>query len=222
VVATLVVAVGCVAGPSAPRVDTGPIEPDRIDPRSYTVRIRSANCEGLGTGSGFLLDDRTIVTNRHVVEGSDQLEVETFEGQSLTVSVASQGQLADLAIVRVETAMDTSMGTHARLAPENPGPGTAIRAFGYPRGGPLKVTEGEVEDYKVDPRLGNLSKVMRSEVAIEPGNSGGPVIDDDGLVVGVVYAVEVSTEKSLIVPVATLQSVLANDDTLSPVEDACG
>lgn len=222
VLGALVAATGCVEEPTAAPVDAGPIEPDRVDPRTYTVRIRSANCEGLGTGSGFLVDDRTIVTNRHVIEGSEQLEVETFQGQSLTVSVASQAQLADLAIVRVETPMDTEMGTSARLAPDNPDPGTAIRALGYPRGGPLKITEGEVEDYKVDPRLGNLSKVMRSEVPIQPGNSGGPVIDEDDLVVGVVYAIETSTEKSLIVPVRTLQSLLGNDEAVSPVEDACG
>lgn len=216
-------AAGCVPPPDAPEVDTALIDgPVVVDPRVYTVRIRSQTCEGLGTGSGFLIDPSTIVTNRHVVEGAVELEVETSEGQALTVGVAAQGLLADLAIVRLDEPVDgtaSGMGpATAVLADANPEPGTTIRALGYPEGGPLTVTEGTVDDYQVDTRLGNLSKVIRSDVEIHPGSSGGPAIDERERVVGVVYAIEVATERSLIVPVETLQRLLANEDDLAPVE----
>lgn len=213
-------AAGCVAPPSGPGVDTSYLDdPPVVDPRTYTVRIRSQTCEGLGVGSGFLIDQSTIVTNRHVVEGADDLEVETSEGEDLTVAVASQGLLADLAIVRLERPMAMGMGGDtAELAAANPEPGTDLRAFGYPGGGPLTVTEGEVEDYQVDTRLGNLSKVIRSDVLVEPGSSGGPAVDDQDRVIGVVYGLEVATEKSLIVPVETLQRLLGNQDDLDQVE----
>lgn len=222
-VVALVVATGCVAPPAGDGVDTSLIDdPPVVDPRVYTVRIRSETCEGLGVGSGFLIDESTIVTNRHVVEGADSLEVETSEGRNLTVGVASQGLLADLAIVGLDeplTGTETGMGREtAELAEANPEPGTDLRAVGYPEGGPLTVTEGRVEDYQVDPRLGNLSKVIRSDVEIHPGNSGGPAIDDEDRVVGVVYAIEVATERSLIVPVETLHRLLANPDGLEMVE----
>ncbi|CAN5698822.1 MAG: S1C family serine protease [Iamia sp.] len=210
---------GCVAPPDEPEVDASLLDtPARVDPRTYTVRIRNQTCEGLGVGSGFLIDESTIVTNRHVVEGAEVLEVETSEGESLTVDVASQGLLADLAVVRLSgpMAMGSSVSATAELAPENPEAGDALRAVGYPGGGALTVTEGTVEDFKADPRLGNLSKVIRSDVAIEPGNSGGPAVNDEDQVVGVVYAIEVDTEKSLIVPVDTLRRLL--DDT-GGVED---
>jgi len=218
--AVAVVAAGCVAPPEGAVVDTSFLdEPPVVDPRTYTVRIRSQTCEGLGVGSGFLIDESTIVTNRHVVEGADSLEVETSEGEDLTVGVASQGLLADLAIVRLDRPMASGMGQDtAELAAANPEPGTDLQAFGYPGGGPLTVTDGQVEDYQVDPRLGNLSKVIRSDVDIEPGSSGGPAVDDEDRVVGVVYAIEVATEKSLLVPVETLQRLLANDEGLEPVE----
>jgi S1-C subfamily serine protease len=215
---------GCVAPPDAPEVDASLIdEPPAVDPRIYTVRIRSTTCEGLGVGSGFLVDDRTIVTNRHVVEGAEVLEVETSEGGTLSVDVASQGLLADLAVVRLDEPMDEALGTAippAELAAANPEPGDPVTAIGYPGGGPLTVTEGSVLDYKADPRLGNLSKVIRSDVEIHPGNSGGPAIGADDRVVGVVYAIEVETEQSLLVPVDTLRRVLADDDGLEPVR-AC-
>jgi S1-C subfamily serine protease len=221
-VVLVVLGSGCVAPPSEPEVDTAAIDaPIEVDPRLYTVRIRSQTCEGLGVGSGFLIDGTTIVTNRHVVEGADTLEVETSEGESLTVDVANQGLLADLAVVRLVSSMEDAMGgdtPHATLAPANPEPGDVIRAYGYPEGGALTVTEGQVEDYVADPQLGNLSKVIRSEVEIHPGNSGGPAINERNQVVGVVYAIEVATEKSLIVPVDTLQRLLEDDEGVETVQ----
>lgn len=212
---------GCVAPPEGPGVDTALIDaPIEVDPGSYTVRIRSQTCEGLGVGSGFLIDPTTIVTNRHVVEGADTLEVETSDGRALTVDVADQGLLADLAVVRLSSAVDDVMAEatpHATLAPTNPEPGTRLRAFGYPEGGALTVTEGVVEDYEADPQLGNLSKVIRSDVEIHPGSSGGPAIDDRNQVIGVVYAIEVATEKALIVPVDTLQRLLGDDEGVETV-----
>src|SRR5688572_8474314 len=77
--AVLALAAGsaCVAPPDQDAVDTSAIdEPPVVDPRTYTVRIRSQTCEGLGVGSGFLIDPSTIVTNRHVVEGAETLEVD--------------------------------------------------------------------------------------------------------------------------------------------------
>jgi len=213
---------GCVAPPDRPAVNTSVLDDEQpVDPRRYTVRIRSETCEGLGVGSGFLIDERTIVTNRHVVEGATTLEVETSEGDDLTVDVASQGLLADLAVVRLADPMDTvgaPVTATAVLAGSNPEPGDELRAFGYPGGGPLTVTDGEVQDYEVDPRLGNLSKVIRSDVPIEPGSSGGPAIDNDDRVIGVVYAIEIETEKSLILPVETLQRLLDNEDGQEEVE----
>jgi S1-C subfamily serine protease len=219
--ALAVLATGCVAPPSDPEVDTSAIDaPIEVDTGLYTVRIRSQTCEGLGVGSGFLIDDTTIVTNRHVVQGAETLEVETSEGESLTVDVANQGLLADLAVVRLAASMEDAMGEapHATLAPVNPEPGDAIRAFGYPEGGVLTVTDGVVQDYIADPQLGNLSKVIRSDVEIHPGNSGGPAINARNQVVGVVYAIEVATEKSLIVPVDTLQRLLEDDEGVETVQ----
>lgn len=185
-----------------------------IDPRAYTVRIRATSCEGFGIGSGFLLDANTIITNRHVVEGSDTLEVETYEGDRLQVDVASQGTVADLAVVKIAE----GIGKTAELAADDPAGGTVVRAYGYAGGGPMRVTEGRVKDYVVDDRLGNAGKVMRADLEIRPGNSGGPALDASGAVIGVVYAVEIQTKMGLIVPLSTLRKVLEDDSQLEDVE----
>ena len=185
-----------------------------IDPRSATVRIRSETCEGIGVGSGFLLDQHTIITNRHVVEGATNLSVETYEGTMLDVEVASQGRLADLAVLKIKS----GIGQAARLAPEDPAVGTHIRAFGYAGGGPMRVTEGKITGFVSDKQLGNSRPVMTATVEIRPGNSGGPALDDDGNVIGVVYAIMLASKLAMIIPLSTLKGVLNDHKLLKPVK----
>ena len=56
--------------------------------RTMTVRVRNTGCQGVATGSGFALDRHTLITNRHVLAGADELELDTWDGRSLTVSSA--------------------------------------------------------------------------------------------------------------------------------------
>ena len=180
--------------------------------RNVTVRIRNIPCAGgLGVGTGFLLDEHTLVTNRHVVEGFGRLELETWDGRRLSPDVVAVGTSADLSIVRVES----GVGEAIEMAAEDPEPGAAVQAVGYARGGPQAVTQGEVIDYVVDDRLGNGGLIMRVDVHVVPGNSGGPLIDEAGKVAGVVYAIEIATDYGLVVPVSTLRSHLDTQGALS-------
>ena len=104
------------------------------------------------------------------------------------------------------------------MLPADPAPGDLLRVYGYPGGGPMRVNEGEVRDYVVNSELGTEGRVMRAEVEIRPGNSGGPALDTAGRVVGVVYAIELDTKLGLIVPVSTLEQVLGDEGARQPVE----
>lgn len=180
--------------------------------RNVTVRIRNIPCAGgLGVGTGFLLDEHTLVTNRHVVEGFGELELETWDGRRLSPEIVDVGTTADLSIVRI----DSGVGEAIEMAADDPDPGEEVQAVGYALGGPQAVTEGEVIDYVEDPRLGMEGKIMRVDVSVQPGNSGGPLIDRNGLVVGVVYAIEIATDYGLVVPVSTLRSHLDTQGALS-------
>ena len=206
----------CVAPPPADEyasLDTQVVASVR-DPRAATVRIRSTTCQGMGTGSGFLLDANTIVTNRHVVEGATTIDVETYLGEDLKVDVASQGTVADLAILKITG----EIGETAVLAEDDPAVGTIIRAFGYAGGGPMRVTEGRVEAYETDPYFDTESPVMMAKLEIRPGNSGGPALNEDDEVIGVVYAIELQTKLAMIVPLSTLDDLLDDEGLLAPVE----
>lgn len=184
--------------------------------RNVTVRIRNIPCAGgLGVGTGFLLDEHTLVTNRHVVEGFGSLELETWDGRRLNPAVVAIGTSADLSIVRVES----GVGEAIEMAADDPEPGAAVQAVGYALGGPQAVTQGEVVDYVVDDRLGNGGLIMRVDVHVVPGNSGGPLIDEDGNVAGVVYAIEIATGYGLVVPVSTLRDALTSDEALDGAPD---
>jgi S1-C subfamily serine protease len=88
-----------------PTLDTEGTElsPDGFDVvQRMAVRVRNVGCENLSTGSGFAIDEHTLITNRHVVAGSESLEVSTYDGRDVDVAAASAAALADLAVVRTE------------------------------------------------------------------------------------------------------------------------
>ena len=69
------------------------------------VRIRNIGCGALSTGSGFAIDDHTVITNKHVVADTSLLQVSTYDGRDLPADQASTAGLADLAIVRTSDAL---------------------------------------------------------------------------------------------------------------------
>ena len=171
--------------------------------RRLTVRVRSTTCLGVATGSGFALDEHTLITNRHVVAGADRVEVSTWDGRSLTASSASVGAVGDLAVVKVNGRLPQT----ARLGPRVRA-GDAVTVVGYPLGGRLTLRRGTVVDYDDGWRFRMPGEVIRMTTLVRPGNSGGPVLDAEGRVVGVVFAIELATEWALAIPVDSVQRLI--------------
>lgn len=181
----------------------------------FTLRLRNINCTEAQTGSGFAIDNQTLVTNRHVVDGAETLQVNTWKGDTLEVGIAEVSGDEDIAIVRTEEPLPEV----AELAKEDPSVGEKVTVVGYPEGGALTFVDGTVLDYRDDSRLGGY--VLRTEAEVKLGNSGGPLIDEKGKVVGVVFAIEVATDNGLALPVSTLRSVLDNNDDREPIVSTC-
>ena len=176
------------------------LSPDGFDAvQRMAVRIRNVGCDGLSTGSGFAVDEHTLVTNRHVVADSESLEVSTYDGRDLEVSAAGSAALADLALVRTTDPLPS----HPTLADADPRPGDAVSVVGYPEGGELTITAGEVIGPTTDPLHENLGEVLLTDAPVEPGSSGSAALDEQGRVIGVVYA-KTSDGRSLLVPLSTL------------------
>jgi S1-C subfamily serine protease len=173
--------------------------------RAYTVRVRSVRCGEAGTGTGFAIDRRTIVTNRHVVETSRRLEVETWDGRSLAVASVEQAVGPDLGIVHLaEDAPVIAPG----LARHDPKVDEKLHFVGYPEGRVPVMNNGVVVGFPNDKGFDPSGKVMQMSGNAHPGNSGSPIVDGTGHIAGVVFAYEFATGWTIGVPVSRLRALL--------------
>lgn len=205
--------------PSAePELNNVALSPDGFSAaQRMTMRVRNIGCGFVSTGTGFALDAFTLVTNRHVIDDAQGLEVTTYDGRTIDVETASVTTVADIAIVTTATSMG---GAFAIRAEDDPIEGDAITVVGYPNGGRLTTTTGVVLGPAEDPIGGAVGTVLATSAVVQPGSSGSPVLNEAGEVVGVVYAKN-EVDQSFIVPVSTLNSLLAQPSLLVPKPTDC-
>jgi serine protease Do len=147
-----------------------------------------------GSGSGVIFqksgDSAYIITNNHVVEGAEKLEISLYGGQKTTAEVIGTDALTDLAVLKIPAKYVTStaeFGDSSALRP-----GDQVLAIGNPLGLDLSrtVTEGIVSatnrSIAVSTSAGDWeTNVIQTDAAINPGNSGGALINTSGQVVGI-------------------------------------
>lgn len=202
---------------ASPSIDRGSLSPYGFtQAQRMTVRVRNIGCSGLSTGTGFAIDANTLVTNRHVVENSREIEVTTYDGRTIDVTATAVTTVADLAIVTTEQ----SIGVTSVLAQEDAAAGDAITVVGYPRGGQLTTVSGVVLGAVNDPLGSSLGTVVGTTAPVEPGSSGSPALNEAGEVVGVIYAKN-DAEQSFMVPVSMLRSLIAQEGLLAPQPNTC-
>ena len=139
-----------------------------------------------GTGTGFFItEDGYLVTNNHVVEGSDDVSVIFADGTEVDAELVGTDPLTDLAVIKVDGEIPgyVELGDSAELRP-----GERIIAIGSPLGSYTNtVTEGIVSGIgrSVRGTSAAIDNLIQHDAAINPGNSGGPLFTLDGKVVGV-------------------------------------
>jgi S1-C subfamily serine protease len=174
----------------------------RRQAEEMTVRVRNTGCAGVSLGSGIAIAPDVLITNRHVLAGASELEVNTWDGRDLTVTAAAVGVLGDLGVAKV----NGTLPTVARFGPP-PHADEVVTVVGYPLGGPLTLADGTVVDRIDGTTYGVQGPIIRLTAEVEHGNSGGPVIDSSGRVVAIVYAIETTTGFGLAIPVDTLAAL---------------
>jgi serine protease Do len=141
----------------------------------------------MGQGSGFFISaDGYAVTNNHVVDKAESVEVTTDDGKIYTAKVIGADPKTDIALIKVE---GSSNFPHVALADKAPRIGDWVLAVGNPFGLGGTVTAGIVSARGRDIGAGPYDDFIQIDAPVNKGNSGGPTFDVDGNVIGVNTAI---------------------------------
>src|ERR1700710_2305768 len=164
-----------------------------------------------GQGSGFFISaDGFAVTNNHVVDGADKVEVTTDDGKVFKAKVIGTDAATDLALIKVEGASDFPF---TKLSDGKPRIGDWVLAVGNPFGLGGTVTAGIVSASGRDIGNGPYDDFMQIDAPVNKGNSGGPAFNTNGEVMGVNTAIFSPSGGSVgiafSIPASTVKSVVA-------------
>ncbi len=154
------------------------------------LSYQSQMSEEIGTGSGVIISaDGYIVTNAHVVDGGQLIEVVLNNNERYTAKVIGSDARSDLAVIKIQAnnLVTASLGNSDELKP-----GETVYAIGNPGGLEFanSITDGMVSgiDRLVTSETGYTMKYIQTNAAINPGNSGGALVNEYGFVVGICSA----------------------------------
>lgn len=183
--------------------DTSPADPalvdqavvDAVRPSVVQVIGEAPQCERLQQGSGFVVAPDTVITNAHVVAGTDVIHLDTVAG-TIDATVVHFDPGEDIAVLYSPDLPLPSL----EHAPEPAYPGDGGMVIGFPGGGPYTSVPARVENrvmlrgfdiYSVD-SVDREVYVLRADV--RQGNSGGPFLDESGRLLGVVFGAGVGVD----------------------------
>jgi S1-C subfamily serine protease len=164
---------------------------ERVAPSVVRIDVRGPNGGRAGSGSGVsIANDGLILTNSHVVSGGHGVTVISNDGQSFNARVIGDDPDSDLALIRTErdAAIPAATLGNSKLLRR----GQLVVAVGNPLGFESTVTSGVVSAVgrSMRARSGRLIEdIIQTDAALNPGNSGGPLVSSRGEVVGINTAI---------------------------------
>ena len=144
--------------------------------------------EARSLGSGFIISpDGYVVTNNHVIDGADEIEVFLTDGQRLAAELVGRDDKTDLAVLKVDAGTDLPFVEFGDS--DSAVVGDWVMAIGNPFGLGGSVTLGIVSARNRDIQSGPYDQFIQTDASINQGNSGGPLFDMNGKVVGINTAI---------------------------------
>ncbi len=163
-----------------------------------------------GTGSGFILSaDGKLLTNAHVIEGADTVNVTLKDGRTFTGEVIGADPVTDVAVIKIDA---TDLPVAPLGSTDNLSPGEWAIAIGNPLGLDNTVTAGIISALdRTSTQVGIADKrvqFIQTDAAINPGNSGGPLLNANGEVIGMNTAIRANAQGlGFAIPIETAKRI---------------
>ncbi|HEV3056533.1 MAG TPA: trypsin-like peptidase domain-containing protein, partial [Solirubrobacteraceae bacterium] len=167
--------------------------------------------QSTAAGTGIVVSsDGLVLTNAHVVDGGTNITVTLADGSKHSATIVGEDTKADLAVIKIGGVSGLTPATFAKSADVQIGDGVIAVGNAEDLGDTPSVTEGIIsaKNRSISDSNSSLSGLLQTDAAISPGNSGGPLVDTNGNVIGMNTAVERGTTSE---PAANIGFAIPSD-----------
>jgi serine protease Do len=153
----------------------------KIEPSVFMVICYNAAGQGISQGTGFFISQTQGITNHHVIKGAAKIVIETNKGEKIQVAnLGSTNETFDFAVLEFDMMLNYPFLRATKMKPTK---GEDVLVFGNPRGLKNTVSNGIISQLRSD---AGDEDVIQFTAAVSPGNSGGPLVNMFGEVIGIV------------------------------------
>ena len=206
-----------------PVPEPGPIvyailRPSVVEIRREAPPNQNSNLTGIGSGV-VVADDGSILTSNHVVGDADSVTVRFFDGSTVTAVVVDRQPERDLALLKAPSLPE---GVVPATLGGGVAPGDEVYAIGSPFALEGSVSRGIVSAlgrvFRVEESGQQLEDMIQFDAAVNPGNSGGPLLDAQGRVIGIVTGLANPTGNQVFIGLGFAVPIRASGGLLTPLD----